>query len=118
MQRASADSKPVEKGYKMLDHPSAEEASWTTDVIARFEQALSTWAIQGSNNAESLHHQLSEIKSVGEKRIYILTQVLPSLMNEQGEDALLPDTVALKGLVQTWLHDNGLSTENIPLRTM
>lgn len=114
----NADDKPTEKGYKMLNNPGADEISWTTDVIARFEQALTTWALQGNNDAESLHHQLSKIESVAEKRAYILNELLPSLLNEQGEAALLPDAVALKGLVQNWLEDNGLSTAYIPLRTM
>ena len=100
----------------MLNDFSAEEPLWTTDVIARFEQALGTWAMRGNNYAVSLHHQLSQIQSIADKREYILDQMLPSLLNERGEAALLPDTVALKGLVQTWLHDNGLSTRYLPLR--
>ncbi len=102
----------------MLNDFSAEKTLWTTDVIARFEQALGTWAMQGNNYAVSLHHQLSQIKSIGDKREYILDQMLPSLLNERGEAALLPDTIALRRLVQTWLHNNGLSTEYLPLRAL
>ena len=100
----------------MLNDLNAEATLWTTDVIARFEQALGTWAIQGNNYAVSLHHQLSQIRSIADKREYILDQMLPSLLNVQGESALLPATAALKGLVQTWLRDNGLTTTYLTLR--